>query len=129
MRDRARILCVEDNHDSRQLLRRVLEAEGYLVLEASNSSEALQQLERQTVDLMLMDMHMPGMDGYTLAARIRGYPQYSVLPILAITANAIHADRERSLRAGCDGYIEKPIDIDNLVQQLETFLKRAKYAS
>jgi two-component system cell cycle response regulator DivK len=129
MRDRARILCVEDNHDSRLLLRRVLEAEGYLVLEAGNSSEALQQLERQTVDLMLMDMNMPDMDGYTLAARIKAYPQLSVLPILAITANVMHGDRERSLRAGCDGYIQKPIDIDNLVQQLETFLKRTKYAA
>ena len=124
MRDRASILYIEDNRDSRLLVRRVLEAEGYTMLEAQTSAEGLRQLEQHPVDLTLMDINMPDMDGYTLAARIKAHPLHSNVPILAITANAMQLDRERTLIAGCDGYIQKPIDIDILVQQLELFLKR-----
>jgi two-component system cell cycle response regulator DivK len=129
MRDRASILYIEDNRDSRLLVRRVLEAEGYTMLEARTSSEALRQLEEHPVDLALMDINMPDMDGYTLAARIKAHPLHSDVPILAITANAMQLDRERSRLAGCDGYIEKPIDIDTLVQQLEVFLNRDIHGS
>jgi two-component system cell cycle response regulator DivK len=124
MRDRASILYIEDNRDSRLLVRRVLEAEGYTMLEAPTSAEGLRQLEQHPIDLALMDMNMPDMDGYTLAARIRAHPLHANVPILAITANSMLVDRERSLLAGCDGYIQKPIDIGILVQQLEVFLKR-----
>jgi two-component system cell cycle response regulator DivK len=129
MRSRGRILYIEDNSESRLLVRRVLEAEGYTMLEARTSREALEQLEQRPVDLTLMDINMPDMDGYTLAARIKAHPLHSGLPILAITANALDLDRERSLLAGCDGYIQRPIDIDTLVQQLDTLLQSATHGA
>jgi two-component system cell cycle response regulator DivK len=118
----ARILYVEDNFDNRKLVRRVLEAEGYQVIEAQDGQSALERLANEPIDLALMDINMPDIDGYTLATRIRSMPQFANLPILAMTANVMRGDRERSLRAGCDGYIQKPIDIDILSEQLERYL-------
>jgi two-component system cell cycle response regulator DivK len=121
---KGRILHVEDNSDNRRLVRRVLEAEGYEVVEAGNGTEALECLNTQHIDLALMDINMPDIDGYTLATRIRSTPKLAGLPILAMTANVMRGDRERSLQAGCDGYIQKPIDIDILSMQLERYLRR-----
>lgn len=123
MPSKGRILHVEDNADNRHLVRRVLEAEGYEVIEASNGTQALHFLESQHIDLALMDINMPDIDGYTLATRIRSTPMFARLPILAMTANVMRGDRERSLEAGCDGYIQKPIDIDILSMQLERYLR------
>ena len=123
MPSKGRILHVEDNSDNRMLVRRVLEAEGYEVVEASNGTQALEFLDSQAIDLALMDINMPDIDGYTLATRIRRTPRFATLPILAMTANVMRGDRERSLQAGCDAYIQKPIDIDTLAYQLERFLR------
>ncbi len=116
------ILYVEDNSDNRKLVRRVLEVEGYAVVEAKDGVQAMQCLESERIDLALMDINMPDMDGYTLTARIKAMPRFANLPIVAVTANVMRGDRERSLQAGCDGYIQKPIDIDTLSQQIERFL-------
>ena len=124
MPNRGRILHVEDNADNRHLVRRVLESEGYEVIEASNGTQALEFLDAQEIDLALMDINMPDIDGYTLATRIRSTPRFATLPILAMTANVMHGDRERSLAAGCDGYIQKPIDIDILSMQIERYMRR-----
>jgi two-component system cell cycle response regulator DivK len=124
MPSRGRILHVEDNADNRHLVRRVLESEGYEVVEAANGTQALEFLNAQEIDLALMDINMPDIDGYTLAARIRSTPRFATLPILAMTANVMHGDRERSLAAGCDGYIQKPIDIDILSMQIERYIRR-----
>ncbi|HTP03229.1 MAG TPA: response regulator [Anaerolineales bacterium] len=124
MPSKATILYIEDNSDNRKLVRRVLEVEGYSVVEASDGLQAMECLETQHMDLVLMDINMPEVDGYTLTARIKAMPQFSGLPIVAVTANVMRGDRERSLRAGCDGYIQKPIDIDMLSQQIERFLTR-----
>jgi two-component system cell cycle response regulator DivK len=70
-----------------------------------------------------MDINMPGIDGYTLTAQIKSVPDYMSIPIIAMTANVMRGDRERSLEAGCDGYIQKPIDIDVLAQQIERFIR------
>ncbi|MCB9112472.1 MAG: response regulator [Anaerolineales bacterium] len=118
------ILYVEDNPDNRNLIRRVLNAEGYVVVEASHADQAIHKLEKETIDLILMDINMPGMDGYTLTAKIREMEKYSNIPIVAVTANVMRGDREKSLEAGCDGYIQKPIDIDTLAQQIERFITR-----
>jgi two-component system cell cycle response regulator DivK len=128
MPTKGRILHVEDNTDNRTLVRRVLEAEGYEVIEAGSGTQALERLDSHAIDLALMDINMPDIDGYTLAARIRSTPRYAGLPILAMTANVMHGDRERSLEAGCNGYIQKPIDIDSLSQQLERFLRQNGHA-
>jgi len=119
------ILYVEDNPDNRSLVRRVLEAEGYRVLEAPTAAEALNQLEHGQPDVILMDINMPDVDGYTLTAQIRAMPTHTYVPIVAVTANVMRGDREKSLEAGCDGYIQKPIDIDDLSRQIERFLRNA----
>ncbi len=122
MLTKGRILYIEDNSDNRKLVRRVLEWEGYEVVEAKDGTEALARLETEPIDLALLDINMPDIDGYTLTTTIRSNPRFSRLPIVAVTANVMRGDRERSLEAGCDGYIQKPIDIDTLSQQIERFI-------
>lgn len=124
MSETATILYIEDNSDNRKLVRRVLEAEGYAVVEAKDGQQAMERLQSERIDLALMDINMPEVDGYTLTARIKAMPEFAKLPIVAVTANVMRGDRERSLQAGCDGYIQKPIDIDTLAQQVERFLRR-----
>ena len=119
------ILYVEDNPDNRSLIRRVLEAENYAVVEAINATQALEKLDISNIDLVLMDINMPDMDGYTLTAKIKAIDKFSKIPIVAVTANVMRGDREKSLGAGCDGYIQKPIDIDTLSQQIERFIIRS----
>jgi two-component system cell cycle response regulator DivK len=99
-------------------------AEGYEVAEAGNAGEALDALKSLHPDLILMDINMPEVDGYTLTSRIRAMSGFENVPIVALTANVMRGDRERSLEAGCDGYIQKPIDIDLLPQQVERYLRR-----
>ena len=118
------ILYVEDNKDNRTLVRRVLNAEGYNVLEAANAAEALEVLDIDRPNLILMDINMPDMDGYALTTMIKQKPGYETVPIIAITANVMRGDKERSFEAGCDGYIQKPIDIDLLANQVERFVRR-----
>jgi len=123
MTDQATILYIEDNPDNRLLVRRILMADGFKMLEASGASEALKLLETQRPDLILMDINMPEMDGFTLTAHIRENFDLMDVPIVALTANVMRGDRERTLEAGCDGYIQKPIDVDTLPQQINSFLK------
>jgi len=118
----ATILYVEDNRENRLLVRRVLEAEGHTVLEADSAAQALQLVQDKPPDLILMDINMPEIDGYTLTARFRAIPQLHKVPIIAITANVMKGDRERTLQAGCDGYIQKPVDVDALPEQVSQFL-------
>ena len=123
MSNNATILYVEDNADNRTLVRRILMAEGYNLLEAVNAAQALETLQDNKPDLILMDINMPDMDGYSLTAKIKDTPGLESIPIIALTANVMRGDRERSLEAGCDGYIQKPIDIDLLSDQIERFLR------
>jgi len=118
------ILYIEDNIDNRTLIRRILTAEGYDLKEAGNAVEALQTLNILHPDLILMDINMPDVDGYTLTTQIRAMAGFESVPIVALTANVMRGDRERSLEAGCDGYIQKPIDIDLLPQQIERYLRK-----
>lgn len=124
MSHNATILYVEDNVDNRTLVRRVLTAEGYSIIEAVNATQALEILRNTKPSLILMDINMPDIDGYTLTAQIKETPGLEFIPIIALTANVMRGDRERSLEAGCDGYIQKPIDIDALAEQVERFLRR-----
>jgi len=118
------ILYVEDNFENRVLIRRVLEADGYQVLEASSADKAFEQMKKHHPDLILMDINMPDMDGYTLTKKIKENPVYKDIPVVAVTANVMRGDKERSLEAGCDGYIQKPIDIDVLTQQIERYRQK-----
>jgi two-component system cell cycle response regulator DivK len=119
------ILYIEDNADNRTLVRRILHAEDYELTEAKNASDALMVLKTARPNLILMDINMPDMDGYTLTAKIKSMPGFERIPILAITANVMRGDREKSLEAGCDGYIQKPLDVDQLVKEIERFLARS----
>ena len=120
------ILYVEDNPDNRLLVRRILLSEHYGLMEANDAFEALEVLKTRKPDLILMDINMPDMDGYSLTARIKLMPGFERIPVLALTANVMRGDREKTLEAGCDGYIQKPLDIDQLVKEIERFLARSK---
>ena len=122
MADDTLILHVEDNFESRMLVRRLLLSEGYQVIEAEQAAQALEILKTTLPALILMDINMPDMDGYTLTNTIKAMPQMVGIPIIAITANVMKGDREKTLQAGCDGYIEKPIDVDRFLEQIERFL-------
>jgi two-component system cell cycle response regulator DivK len=125
---KATILYVEDNPDNRTLVRRILLSEDYAMLEAVNAFDALNILKDNRPDLILMDINMPDMDGYTLTAKIRALPGFERIPILALTANVMRGDKEKTLEAGCDGYIQKPLDIDQLIREVERFLPRRTHA-
>jgi signal transduction histidine kinase len=118
-----KILYVEDNPMNRQLVHRVLSGAGYTVLEAEDGLSGIQIAARERPDLILMDIMLPGMDGYQVTTRLKSMPTLANTPIVALTAKAMGGDRERALIAGCDGYIPKPIDIDDLREQVAEFLK------
>jgi two-component system cell cycle response regulator DivK len=121
----ATILYIEDNADNRLLIRRVMQAEGYGFTEAANALEAWQSIQANPPDLILMDINLPGVDGYTLTSKLKAIPKFAKIPIVAMTANVMKGDREKTLQAGCDGYIQKPVDIDALPEQIHYFLKEA----
>ena len=116
------MLHIEDNSDNRLLVRRLLQAYGYSVVEAENAVQAREVIKTCNPDLILMDINMPDVDGYTLTNEFKALPDLMDIPIVAITANVMKGDRERTLSAGCDGYIEKPIDVDKFIEQVERFL-------
>lgn len=122
MTNTATILYVEDNQDNRTLIRRILQAEGFNVLEARDATHALDVLNSTIPNLILMDINMPDIDGYTLTRQIKSMPGMQDIPIIAVTANVMRGDRERTLEAGCDGYIQKPIDVDALPAQIIRYL-------
>ena len=124
MTENASILYVEDNFENRILVMRILNAEGYSVTFAENGREALSAIDEQEFNLILMDINLPDIDGYTLTSQIRKNPKVSRTPIIALTANVMKGDREKSLEAGCDGYIQKPLDVDALPEQINSFLVR-----
>lgn len=119
------VLYVEDNADNRLLVRRILQADGFAVMEAGNALEALEAIQHRTPDLILMDISMPDIDGYTLTRRLKNMPALRHVPILALTAHVMRGDRERSLEAGCDGYIQKPINVDKLGDQIRAYLNHS----
>ncbi|MGB8214288.1 MAG: response regulator [Anaerolineales bacterium] len=122
------ILYIEDNPDNMLLVKRVLVSRGYDFLEARDGASGLAIAEKQDVDLILLDINLPDMDGYEVARRIRksGKSQLAYVPIIAITANALKGDAERALDAGCDVYMSKPINIRELWARVEAFVASTK---
>ncbi len=118
------VLYVEDNHDNMMLVKRALEARGYRLLEAINGLKGLEVAERENVDLILLDINLPDIDGYEVARRLRSSSKIALthIPIIAITANALKGDAEKALEAGCDVYMSKPINIRELWARVEAFL-------
>ena len=118
------ILYIEDNPGNRMLVRRILEAEGFSIAEATDGLAGLEMAAEMRPDLILLDINLPEIDGYDLAKRFRDTPGLQQVPILAVTANVMQGDRERTLEAGCDGYIQKPIDVDRLPEQVRAALQK-----
>ena len=117
------ILYVEDNISNRILVRRILEIEGYSIIEAENAQQTFEAIAKTFPDLILMDINMPDIDGYTLTGQLKNNPELKNVPIIALTANVMQGDKERTLDAGCDGYIQKPIDVDTFSKQIANFIR------
>jgi two-component system cell cycle response regulator DivK len=118
------VLYIEDNPDNMMLVKRVLESRGYRLLEAKNGMEGLSIAEGNEVDLILLDINLPDIDGYEVARRLRSSSKPALLytPIIAITANALKGDAEKALNAGCDVYMSKPINIRELWARVEAYV-------
>lgn len=117
-----KVLYIEDNEQNLYLVTYILEKNGYEVTGARDGREGIEAAKRMQPALILLDIQLPGMDGYTVAARLRANPVLAKLPIVAVTSYAMVGDRERALEAGCTGYIEKPIDPGTFLSQVERHL-------
>ncbi len=120
----SKILVVDDNPDSRHLLRAILRRSCESVLEARQGREALDVITHAEPDLVLLDLEMPVMDGFAVLSQLRQNPRFAALPVVAVTANAMHGDRERALSAGFDAYVTKPVHAVSLRKQVEQLLRR-----
>lgn len=116
------ILIVEDNETNQMLTVAVLERDGYRVMVAGNTAEARHHLEAETPSLILMDIQLPGEDGLAFARQLKRNPATSPIPIVAMTAHAMQGDAEVAIKAGCSGYIAKPIDTRALAEQVRRYL-------
>jgi two-component system cell cycle response regulator DivK len=120
-----RILVVEDNDKNRKLFRDVLQATGYSILEAATGEDAVDLALAYAPALVLMDVQLPGIDGIEALARLRRDERTAAIPILALTAQAMHGDRDRLLAAGFDAYLPKPIDVVELLRTVEEYCARS----
>jgi two-component system cell cycle response regulator DivK len=111
-----RVLVVEDNEKSMKLFRDVLQATGHDTLEARSGEQAVELALAHRPALVLMDVHLPGIDGVEALSRLRGDERTAAIPILALTAQGMEGDRERFLEAGFDGYLSKPVDVTELLR-------------
>jgi two-component system, cell cycle response regulator DivK len=124
-----RILLIEDNERNRYLAAFLLRNRGHAVLEAVDGPEGIALAERERPDLILLDIQLPGLDGYEVARRLKRHPVLCAIPIVAVTSYAMAGDRDKALEAGCDGYIEKPIDPEIFASEVETFLRVGSHGS
>jgi two-component system cell cycle response regulator DivK len=119
-----RVLVVEDNEKNMKLFRDVLQATGYGTVEAATGEDAVLLALEHTPALVLMDVQLPGIDGVEALARLRSDEHTASIPVIALTAQAMHGDRERFLQAGFDGYLSKPVDIIELLRTVEEHCAR-----
>lgn len=117
-----KILIVEDNETSLYLATFILEREGFKVIKARNGLEALEKIPEETPDLVLMDMQLPKLDGYEATRRLKTDVKLREIPVIALTAYAMNADRERAFEAGCSGHIDKPIDPSTFARDVKVFI-------
>ncbi len=121
-----RVLYIEDSIDNLVLVRRILRAAGFELLEATSAREGIAVAEQQIPDLILMDINMPEMDGLAATVHLRQNSALSHVPIIALTANLMHNVLDQALEAGCDGYIAKPITVDELPKQIMSYLENGR---
>ncbi len=118
-----KVLYIEDNEFNRILVKRVLTVEDCEVIEAPDGVRGLEMALAHLPDLILMDINLPDVDGYELAAQFKRMRELRDIPVVALTANVMKGDKEKTLDAGCDGYIQKPVDVDRLPDQVRSFMK------
>ncbi|MFZ5918267.1 MAG: response regulator [Chloroflexota bacterium] len=123
----AKILIIEDNEQNLYLTTFILEKHGYEVVQAQDSREGIALAAQVAPALILLDIQLPGMDGYAVARELRGNPSLMRVPIVAVTSYAMVGDRERVMAAGCAGYIEKPINPETFIAEIEQYLRFAIY--
>ena len=121
-----RILYVEDNFQNKRLVRKMLAARGYEVIEAEDGLTGVEMALHEQPDLILMDISLPGIDGVEATQRIKSFEGTRHIPVIALTANAMRGDRERFLAAGCDDYLSKPISMSELLEMLRKHLDNSK---
>jgi CheY-like chemotaxis protein len=119
---KGRILIVEDNMDTYELVHFILEKNGYETFLAMNGRDGVNATQKQKPDLIIMDLSMPEMDGWTATAMIKRNEKTSAIPLIALTAHALPGDRQRAFDAGCNEYITKPMDLDELVEVVDYWL-------
>ncbi len=127
--DRPRVLVVEDNFMNKVLVREMLTLHGYEVIEAGTGKEAVELTSREAPDLILMDLHLPEMDGVTATRLIKEREELRMIPIVALTASAMKGDEETILSEGFDGYVPKPIELSKLLAVVGDALKRKDLGS
>lgn len=120
---KAKILLIEDNEQNRYLVTFLLEKRGHEVVHAPNGPLGLELAGKVCPDLILLDIQLPGMDGYAVAAALKKDPQLRDIPIVAVTSYAMVGDREKVMAAGAAGYFEKPINPETFVADIERFLR------
>lgn len=116
------ILYIEDNFQNRRLVKRLLTKKGYELIEAEDGLQGIALAAREKPALILMDINLPGIDGMEATSRLKSSPDLAHIPIVAVTAQAMRGDRERIMAAGCDDYLQKPIDNDQLVNTVQRFI-------
>ena len=120
-----KILLVEDNEMNRDMLSRRLTRRGYEVAIAVDGEQGLVMARSEKPALILMDMSLPGIDGWEATRQIKAAPETRGIPVIALTAHAMAGDRERAIAAGCDDFDTKPVDLNRLLEKIETLLARA----
>ena len=119
------VMVVEDNEKNRKLMRVVLKAKGYNIIEAATGEEALNLLKNQKPDIILMDIQLPGIDGLTLIKEIKASAVTKDIPIIAVTAYAMKGDEQKILDTGCNAYVSKPINTQELPLIVEKYMKKS----
>jgi two-component system, cell cycle response regulator DivK len=117
-----RILVIEDQEDNRQIVRDLMTASGYELIEATTGEEGIEAAAREKPDLILMDIQLPGIDGYEVTRRIKANPKLKKIPIIAVTSYALSGDDKKAFAAGCDGYVTKPYSPRLLLAKIREYL-------
>ena len=118
-----KVLLVEDNHMNMVLVKEILTMNGYEIIEAGSGTDAIKSLALERPDIILMDLHLPGMDGITATRIIKADERNKAIPVLALTASAMRGDEDKILRQGFDGYVAKPIEIKKLLEAISASLQ------
>jgi len=121
---KSKVMVIEDNEQNMYMITYLLESYNYEVIQSFNGIDGIKKVKEEKPDIILLDIHLPEMDGYNIAREIKKNEELKNIPIIAVTAYAMMGDKEKAIDAGAIGYIEKPIDPDTFVSQMEAFLPR-----